>query len=269
MKISKKYLKQVIKEELEGILKENERYDEILVRMPSRDFLELTTNEDVMDMLRHDQKTRPLEYSEARAGELLLNINEIGTVTSHEGRHRAFANIIKNGENATNTVIIRISNINYSEFIKSGYAISGQYDKSVKKEPQKYPIAKKEEATKDYLKASKEPLVFKSKIYPPSIYTKKEMVEPGYKAAIAHINIAEVEYVKAYKKSKGIEVLSTEEKNQLAKEFEKYVNENYNIYDSSGNKLKVVDASKAIITFSLIPLPEPKETVTIEKNNEI
>lgn len=265
MKVSRNYLKQVIKEEIQKLSEESEWYDEVLVKMPSKDFLELTTDQEILQMLKSRYDRDPMDYSEARAGDLLLNINYMGDVTSHEGRNRAYANIMKNGQNATNNVIIRISSAKYNEFLNSGYVMSGQYDKSVEKEPQKYPIIQKQVDATDFMQAGKEPLIFKPTIYPPNPYKKEETVIPSYREAITHIDLAQFEFVKAYKRKHGIENTTREEKHQLAKDFEKYANDNYNVYDDRGNKLKIVDASTYVIKFSLEPLPDPKAIITIEK----
>ena len=152
MLISKNYLKKIILEEINKTILEMEQKD-IVINMPAKDYLELTTSEQIMnDIIRdykhnimrgHDPST-PIEYSEEKAGNLLLVINDYGDVTNHEGRHRAYANIVKNGEGAKNNVILMMNDKilgprRYQEFLDNEYPFTGQYNKAIEKEPKDYP----------------------------------------------------------------------------------------------------------------------------------
>ena len=141
-------------------------------------------------------------------------------------------------------------------------------------DPKKYPVIEDDILKGDFLEAEKEPRIFEPTIRA-AINTPQrkldEYVDEGYRKAIIAINMAQFEYVRAYKKKLNIEYTrSSEERFKLAKDFEKYANENYKVYaiDTDGNKkenIKIIDVSKSSVMFSLDPLPEPKDTVVIEK----
>jgi len=300
MLISKNYLKQIIKEEIERITEGGYTFsDEVLVEMPSEDFLDLTTNDQEMKKLENDLLNKPINYKKVEAGKLLLNIDSSGRVESHEGRHRALANLQKNNKEndlkqkeenekakkegrapmdvttpTVNTVIVRLAVGKYKDFLNSGLKFTGQFNSFAKKDPKKYPIIEDDILKGDFLEAEKEPRIFEPTIRAPIITPQRkidEYVEEGYRKAILAINMAQFEYVRAYKKKLNIEYTrSSEERFKLAKDFEKYANENYKVYaiDQKGNKkqnIKIVDVSKSSVMYSLEPLPDPKDTVVIEK----
>jgi hypothetical protein len=276
MKITKSYLKQIIKEEMQNIIESDFDYsyafnEEVIVEMPSQDFIDLTFEPKENPRIEKETKEKLEKYKQSlKSSELpFLFLDSQGKVRAHEGRHRAYANILINGPEAKFQINIKIQGITYQELLKSGRMIIGQFDTSIRKDPKQYKISKEKITTTDFLNVGSEQLVFKPTIRPPTPYTKEEYVDPGYRRALTQISLAQFEYVKNYKRANKIEDTTREEKYQLAQEFEDYANKNYvfKAINTDGKEqiLKVVDKSKFSIIFSFEPLPDPKATVIIEK----
>lgn len=265
MKISKTLLKQIIKEELQKIAEtvEGKWYDEVTLRMNATDFLKLTTNEEINAYLKNRFEQEKMQYSPARAGTLFLYVDSDGTVLSHEGRNRAYANIQRFGVGSKNDVLIKVKE-NKLENIPY---LKGQYDESAHVSIKGTPTVKQpdvKQQMEDFLETKGEALVFKAKIYPPNPYKKDETVVPGYQGALTRISIGWGNWAENYRKLNNIENFTKQQMYEFAKKYADLVNEKYKIYDSNG-PLKVVDKSANIIKQVFERTPDPRDTVTIEK----
>jgi len=265
MKISKTLLKQIIKEELQKIAEtvEGKWYDEVTLRMNATDFLKLTTNEEINAYLKKRFEQEKMQYSPARAGTLFLYVDNDGTVLSHEGRNRAYANIQRFGIGAKNDVLIKVRENKLQDI---SY-LKGQYDQTTHVSVKGIPAVKQpdtKQQMEDFLDTKGEALVFKAKIYPPNPYRKEETVVPGYEGALTRISIGWTEWAKNFRKLNNMEDFTRDEKYAYSKKYADLVNEKYNIYDSKG-PLKVIDKSGSIIKQVFERTPDPKDTVTIEK----
>lgn len=100
MLISKFYLKQIIKEEINK-LSENlskDEFDEVRVLMKAVDFLKLTATDQIIEKIKNDYKPGRLETEQLRSElSLVLSapINGVSEVIYHEGRNSTFSLIMR------------------------------------------------------------------------------------------------------------------------------------------------------------------------------
>mgnify|MGYP003343945844 FL=1 len=103
----------------------------VLVTMKSKDFLRLTTNDDIMsDLEKRYQvfsKDKKFDISIAEDTKPYLNINDKGKVTNHAGRLRSYANIKTNGDDATMKYQLNLFGVNSLNELSN---LIGQYDTS-------------------------------------------------------------------------------------------------------------------------------------------
>ena len=162
-------------------LKEENNSSEMLVDMKSSDFLKVTTDKELMDYLRDRYKTDQMDYNALKAGKLLLFVDSNGKVISHEGRNRSYANMVKNGENAMQKVILRTE----SGDINKIKTLHGQFDPSISIEVsslKKVEDSDPREIPEDILGIGNEVLTFETKIIPKGhVYPNGRVVPQDYK----------------------------------------------------------------------------------------
>jgi hypothetical protein len=221
-------------------LQEEESTSEILVEMPSTVFLSLTTDEELMDYIRERFKVNPMDYNAVKADKLLLYVNSNGKVISHEGRNRSYANIMKNGESATQKVVVRAERGNIND-IKTLY---GQFDASVRvpldsfKKISELPVS---EDVGDILGIGPEPITFETEIIPKgTVFPNGRVLDIDYKRKDGEkdarflINQIYQKMYKVLRKTRGWGPEDYSRHNEVADAADKVVKENYVISDEKG-----------------------------------
>lgn len=111
-------------------LSESDNLKNTRVEMRSRDFLALTTNDQIMKDLEMRYNANPEKFSALKMQGSMpyLVVGEYGTVHDHEGRLRSYRNIKDNGEDAKIAVDIKTPTTVSLNDIKY---LTGQYNQKV------------------------------------------------------------------------------------------------------------------------------------------
>lgn len=258
MKISRNYLKQVIKEEYERVIKESFTED-ITVRMKASDYLKLTTDEETRDYLKKRFEIEGMDYFPTRAGDLFLAVRN-DKVVNHEGRNRAYANIKKNGPDAENIVLITIENGRYDDLTY----LQGQLEDEVYVNVKNFKVvqANVEDQVSNFLDFGDEPVKFKALVYPPNPYMPEERVKPGFEEFLQFVEDKYAPYASNYRKLNNIENFTGEQRNEFYKNYIDQINNNYIISDSEG-PLKLLH--KGFRKVELDRKPNPRDTISLER----
>ena len=258
MKISRNYLKQVIKEEYERVIKESFTED-VTVRMKASDYLKLTTDEETRDYLKKRFEIEGMDYFPTRAGDLFLAVRN-DKVVNHEGRNRAYANIKKNGPDAENIVLITIENGRYNDLTY----LRGQLEDDVYVSVKNFKVvqANVEDQVSNFLDFGDEPVKFKALVYPPNPYMPEGRVKPGFEEFLQFVEDKYAPYASNYRKLNNIENFTGEQRNEFYKNYIDQINNDYIISDSEG-PLKLLH--KGFRKVELDRKPNPRDTITLER----
>jgi len=258
MKISRNYLKQVIKEEYQRVINESFTED-VTVRMKALDYLKLTTDEETRQYLSKRFEIEGMDFYPARAGDLFIAVRN-DKVVNHEGRNRAYANIKKNGPDAENDVLITIENGRYDDLTY----LNGQLEDDVYVNVKNFKIISRniEDQVSNFLYFGDGPIKFKTLVYPPNPYMPEERVKPGSKEFLDFIEEKYAPYAMNYRKLNNIENFTGEERNKFFKNYIEQINDNFIISDSEG-PLKLIH--KGFRQVELDRQPNPRDTIKLEK----
>lgn len=272
MKISKSYLKQVIKEEINTILLLEQETAEKVIKIRVDDFLKLTTDEN-MYPISDLEKRYPRTFNkdnlftrqsfEAQKYKPYLRIDNNGKVTDHEGRLRMYALKKLEGDSAVTDVTIKMP-LNYD--LEHNSVLTNQFNPNTKVDLDK---TSESEELPDFLGKKQ---TFESDILPPNDVRKQEIVNnPAYKKArvfiFGQMNKFDNWYYKNIKKIQSNDQVTNSMRKESAAEYEKYINKNYKftaVSEKGETTLKAVKAPNISI-FQFIPQPDDRDSITIEK----